>query len=69
MPLECSGVPAEILNPKNTWQDKDLYDKKSAELAGAFIRNFVQYKAYASSEMLEAFPKVLRKQGSTYAHS
>jgi phosphoenolpyruvate carboxykinase (ATP) len=29
IPQECPNVPSEILNPRNTWDDKDLYDEKS----------------------------------------
>lgn len=28
IPQDCPNVPVEILNPRNTWEDKDLYDKK-----------------------------------------
>ena len=34
------------------------YDKKANELAIAFVNNFKQFEAYASEEMLAAFPKV-----------
>jgi phosphoenolpyruvate carboxykinase (ATP) len=32
IPQECPNVPSEILNPRNTWEDKDLYDQKALEL-------------------------------------
>ena len=25
IPTECPGVPAEVLNPRNTWADKDCF--------------------------------------------
>jgi ATP-dependent phosphoenolpyruvate carboxykinase len=31
IPQECPNVPSEI-NPRNTWEDKDLYDQKALEL-------------------------------------
>ena len=27
IPQSCTGVPAELLNPRNTWEDKNSYDK------------------------------------------
>lgn len=43
VPTTCPDVPAEILDPRNTWADKAAYDKKARELAAAFHRNFARY--------------------------
>src|SRR5690606_23263359 len=43
MPTSCPGVPSEILNPRNTWADKDAYDAKAQDLVGRFIKNFEQF--------------------------
>ncbi|MBT3340341.1 MAG: phosphoenolpyruvate carboxykinase (ATP) [Planctomycetes bacterium] len=40
MPTSCPGVPAEILNPRNTWQDKEAYDVAAEKLRGMFHDNF-----------------------------
>jgi phosphoenolpyruvate carboxykinase (ATP) len=58
MPLSCPGVPPEILNPRNTWDDKDAYDQKALNLAQAFVSNFKQYEEYADNEILSANPKI-----------
>lgn len=58
MPVECPGVPSEILNPRNTWADKDLYDVKAKELAAQFIRNFEKYASGVNAETLAAAPKI-----------
>lgn len=58
VPTSCPNVPAEVLNPRNTWSDKAAYDAKIAELANAFVKNFEQFKALATQEMLDAAPKV-----------
>lgn len=61
MPETCPGVPSEILNPKNTWADKNKYDLKTNELARAFIENFRQFEDFANGEMRKSIPKVVEK--------
>ena len=58
MPDVCAGVPAEILDPRNTWADKKSYDDKANELAAAFLDNFKQFESCSSEEIRSAFPKV-----------
>ena len=61
MPTNCPGVPSEILNPRNTWANKNAYDKKANQLAEEFVKNFEKYADQAKAEILEAAPKVLEK--------
>lgn len=56
MPLSCPGVPAEILNPRNTWKDKEAYDNKANFLANAFVKNFEKFASYANEEILAGAP-------------
>jgi phosphoenolpyruvate carboxykinase (ATP) len=42
--------------PRNTWKDKDAYDKKAEELAGMFKRNFDKFSEQASKELIMAGP-------------
>ncbi len=58
MPKECPGVPSEILNPRNTWANKNDYDKKAKELGEQFIKNFSKYASAAGKETLSAAPKI-----------
>jgi phosphoenolpyruvate carboxykinase (ATP) len=58
MPKSCPNVPAEILNPRNTWTDSGLYDAKANELAAAFLKNFEQFASTASEEMRGSLPKI-----------
>jgi phosphoenolpyruvate carboxykinase (ATP) len=59
IPVECPGVPSEILNPKNMWSDKHKYDLRANELSIAFVNNFRQFEAFANDEMIAALPKVV----------
>lgn len=57
MPKSCPNVPDEILNPRNTWEDKAAYDAKANDLAQQFIKNFEKYASGVSEEILAAAPK------------
>lgn len=58
MPLECPGVPSELLNPRNTWADPKAYDEKAAYLAGLFRKNFEKYADGVTPEILAAAPGI-----------
>ena len=56
MPKMCPNVPSKLLNPINTWEDKEKYSRKVKELALAFNKNFEQFKENANYEILSAAP-------------
>ena len=58
MPTAVPGVPSEVLNPRNTWADKDAYDAAAAKVAGMFVKNFEKFADQASDEILSAAPRV-----------
>ena len=58
-PTSCPGVPAELLNPKETWADSAAYDETASKLASKFVDNFETYKEEADASILAAAPKVL----------
>jgi len=58
VPLFCPGIPSEILNPSNTWKDKNKYIETATKLANSFYENFKQYKDAANEEIIAGGPKV-----------
>jgi phosphoenolpyruvate carboxykinase (ATP) len=57
IPDNCPEVPQELLDPRNTWSDKNDYDKKAKYLASLFIKNFEKYAAGVTADILAAAPK------------
>ena len=43
VPVALPGVNPDILDPRDTYEDKSEWDKKAKELAKLFIENFEQY--------------------------
>jgi phosphoenolpyruvate carboxykinase (ATP) len=58
MPTSCPGVPSDILNPRNTWADKEAYDAKAKDLVSRFIENFEQFTDYVEDDVLQSAPKI-----------
>ncbi|MEM1056919.1 MAG: phosphoenolpyruvate carboxykinase (ATP) [Bacteroidota bacterium] len=58
VPTQCTGVPDEILTPRNTWADKDAYDHQATKLARLFLENFEQFAEGSSDAILNAAPRV-----------
>jgi len=56
IPTSVPDVPADILNPINTWADKDGYVEKARHLGDLFRKNFEAYADQASEEILAAAP-------------
>jgi len=57
VPQSCDGVPANILNPAESWPNKDVYMQKYRELATRFTENFKRFEEGCSPEILKAGPK------------
>jgi phosphoenolpyruvate carboxykinase (ATP) len=49
-------VPAEILQPRESWTDKAAYDATAKKLAALFNKNFETYTAGSSAEVKAAAP-------------
>lgn len=56
MPVSCNNVPTEVLNPINTWENKEEYHEKATNLAAKFHDNFKQFEDGANQEILDGAP-------------
>ncbi len=56
VPTVVDNVPSEILDPKNTWADKDSYTISAKNLAQMFVENFKKFEN-VSSDIIDAGPK------------
>lgn len=57
LPEAIEGVPAEILQPRNTWKDGAAYDTQAKKLAGMFQENIKKFGSAVSAGILGAGPK------------
>ena len=59
IPKAIDGVDSSLLNPRNTWEDKEAYDKMRMDLAKQFIENFKQFMDNEEGiRLAEAGPKL-----------
>lgn len=56
VPTELEGVDKQVLNPRNTWADKEAYDTTAKKLAAAFKENFKKFEAETADEIVAAAP-------------
>ncbi len=59
VPSSCPDVPSELMNPRDTWHDKNAYDGKANYLAGLFKNNFKQFEGEVPEDIKEAGPRTL----------
>jgi phosphoenolpyruvate carboxykinase (ATP) len=62
VPLSCPDVPANVLDPAESWGSKDEYWKKYDALAALYIENFKLFADGCSPEVVAAGPKRLAKK-------
>jgi phosphoenolpyruvate carboxykinase (ATP) len=58
VPVECPGVPGEVLRPARSWSDGAAYGRAARKLAQLFTKNFGQYADAASEEIRAGAPRV-----------
>src|SRR5215213_3720019 len=56
IPLECPGVPNELLDPAQTWNNQKEYLQAATKLANLFIQNFQKF-GEVSQKIIDAGPK------------
>ena len=58
VPKSCPGVPAEILKPVNTWDDKEAFQANAKKLAAKFKAHFDKnFKGKVSDAIAAACPE------------
>ncbi|MCD2422827.1 phosphoenolpyruvate carboxykinase (ATP) [Niabella pedocola] len=58
IPGTCPGVDSNILNPRQTWAQPEVYDAQARDLASQFIRNFENMASVVAAEVTAAGPKL-----------
>ena len=59
IPTTCEGVPDSILQPKQTWENKEKFENVANLLAQMFIENFTDFSEGCTESVRNAGPKPL----------
>ena len=54
MPKAVPGIPASVLNPRETWADKDAYDRQAKHLVSLFEKNFETFAGAVGEDVKAA---------------
>ena len=58
VPVSVAGVDSAILDPRQTWVDKNEYDRTAGKLVDLFVENFAQFESHVDDGVRQAAPKV-----------
>jgi len=54
VPSACPGVPAAMLNPRNAWADRAVYEKTAQKLLQLLTENFKKYAGRVDKSIVQA---------------
>ena len=57
VPQNCPGVPAEILDPSQTWSDNVRFTEQANNLACLFVENFKKFSEQVPMDVQKAGPR------------
>jgi phosphoenolpyruvate carboxykinase (ATP) len=57
VPKHIPDVPDDVLNPRNTWPDKNAYDEQAKKLAGMFKDNFKKFESSVPASVTQSGPR------------
>ena len=58
VPVAVEGVDTKILNPRETWEDKEGYDLQAQKLVKMFSDNFDVFEPYVDIDIIDAAPNL-----------
>jgi phosphoenolpyruvate carboxykinase (ATP) len=56
VPIAVPGVDVDILNPRDTWADKDAYDVTAEKLVNLFNDNFAKFLPHVDQSVRDSAP-------------
>jgi phosphoenolpyruvate carboxykinase (ATP) len=56
VPIAVPGVDVDILNPRDTWPDKDAYDATAEKLVNLFNDNFAKFLPHVDQSVRDSAP-------------
>jgi hypothetical protein len=63
VPKSCTGVPSELLNPRNAWsQGHESFKAEVSKLGTLFVDNFKKYQSEATPEVISAGPDIKKSE-------
>jgi phosphoenolpyruvate carboxykinase (ATP) len=62
VPVAVPGVDTAILDPRNTWADKEDYDRTAAKLVDLFVANFAEFAPHVDEGVRQSGPSQAQAQ-------